>query len=83
MTGDGYIPLEHINTKMDFILQDAYNKKQYLELILHQKDNYESVNSIKVDEKITKLLNKENETNVNHEKSRQYVKVNNKRKVKN
>ena len=61
-TGDGYLPLEHINTKMDYILQDTFNKKQYLELILHEKDNYSSKNSIKVDEKINKLLNKENIT---------------------
>ena len=83
LTGDGYIPLEHINTKMDFILQDTYNKKQYLELILHQKDNYESENSIKVDEKINKLLNKENGIDMNQEKNKKYIKTNyNKRKEK-
>ncbi len=83
ITGDGYIPFEHINTKMDLILHDTYNKKQYLELVLHQKDNYESDNSIKVDEKINKLLNKENGIDVNKEKNKKYVKTNNnKRKVK-
>jgi hypothetical protein len=83
MTGDGYIPLEHINTKMDYILQDTYNKKQYLELIIHQKDNYNSVSSIKVDEKINTLLNKENGDDIKHNRNKVYMKTKNKRKVKN
>ena len=83
MTGDGYIPLEHINTKMDYILQDTYNKKQYLELIIHQKDNYNSVSSIRVDEKINTLLNKENGDDIKHNRNKVYMKTKNKRKVKN
>lgn len=61
MTGDGYIPLEHINTPMDYILQDVYNKKQYLELIIHNNDETRSENSKKVDDRINKLLNRETE----------------------
>ena len=82
MTGDGYIPLEHINTKMDYILQDTYNKKQYLELIIHQKDNYESENSIKVDEKINKLIKKESGIDIIKKEKTYVKKINNKRKAK-